>query len=82
MISKAICACGKEVNIDDLIEKTAKAFGGCTKCYGKGYSTQMEWASGRGDFIGDPDVEKSLDLFKPCECDRGNQFAKIIQANK
>lgn len=68
--------------IENKIEKTEKAFGGCMTCYGKGYSTQMEWHSGIGDFIGDPDVEKAVDYFKPCICDRGKQFEKIIQENK
>ncbi len=43
-------------------EKTEKAFGGCKKCYGKGYSTGAE--------VGIP--------VRPCSCDRGNQIRALI----
>ena len=71
--------------VEHFINGIIKAFGGCTICYGKGYSTQMSWMSGSGDWdLGDGDVriEKALDLFKPCECDRGAQFERIIRKLK
>lgn len=68
--------------VEHFINGIIKAFGGCTICYGKGYSTQIEWMSGKHDFIGEPDIEKALDIFKPCECDRGAQFERVIRKIK
>lgn len=47
-----------------LDAKTAKAFGGCEKCYGKGYSTQR--LGGR--------VQVNT-----CVCDRGKQIEEILK---
>ena len=43
--------------------KTKKAFGGCEKCYGKGYSTQS--FSGRS-------------TVNTCVCERGKQIDRIL----
>lgn len=50
-------------------ENTAKAFGGCTNCYGKGYhTTRMTAGTSRKLW--------ELNPYIPCsKCDRGNQFA-------
>lgn len=43
-------------------DKLIKAFGGCEFCYGKGYSTNLDFS---------PSVV-------PCKCDRGRQFHEIM----
>lgn len=61
--------------------RTAKAFGGCTLCYGKGYATtKVQASTGSGDF---EDVEpKTWDLnpYRICSCDRGKQFHSALEA--
>lgn len=47
------------------IRKAVKAFGGCTKCYGKGYATQML----------SPEAGESI---RVCDCDRGNQLLRTV----
>lgn len=56
-----------------LIRETIVAFGSCTSCYGKGYSTQRETAgTSRGVW--------ELFPYLPCAyCDRGKQIAKLIE---
>lgn len=49
--------------LEAAIEKTAKAFGGCRKCYGKGYSTQKIGGKVR---------------INTCVCDRGIQLDQLI----
>lgn len=44
-------------------EETKKAFGGCTKCYGKGYSTVT--------------VDGGTKV-NTCVCDRGKQMDKLL----
>jgi len=52
--------------------RTAKAYGGCTDCYGKGYATHDEYASGGGMkwHVGGP--------VKYCTCERGKQLKDHI----
>lgn len=45
------------------IAETENAFGGCTKCYGKGYAT----------------VDRTQLEIKFCSCDRGQQLCKILE---
>lgn len=59
--------------VKPLLEKTIKAFGGCEKCYGKGYATQLEFASSmRG-------IECQMPYYLPCTCERGKQFAVALE---
>lgn len=51
--------------------RTEKAFGGCKKCYGKGYATQIENWTGRG-------YSKAAPYYLPCTCDRGRQIETLI----
>lgn len=67
-------------------DETAKAYGGCTKCYGKGYATVIEYASG---FDTDTDIGSpggKVSYRKPpiryCTCDRGKQLERIQQPNE
>ena len=59
------------------IDQTTKAFGGCTKCYGKGYSTVIELHQWAGDFIGDKPGEELADPIVPCTCERGKAIERI-----
>lgn len=56
-----------------------KAYGGCHKCYGKGYSTVWSGVSGSADFIGDRSyVTQPKNNIKYCTCDRGTQLKQLI----
>ena len=62
------------------LERTEKAFGGCTKCYGKGYSTYREGYQSEPDFIGDKQSEPIMQThYKPCTCDRGKQIKNLLE---
>lgn len=74
-----------ELYLDDKIEtayeagqeQSKRAFGGCSYCYGKGYSTQLEHYSGRGEADmgqGDVVINRQAPYYLPCSCDRGKQF--------
>ena len=60
-------------------EGERKAFGKCTKCYGKGYSTQMYGEQGFDDFVeGEgyriaPSVHMNF-----CNCERGGQLKNLL----
>ena len=51
------------------IRQLIKAFGGCTLCYGKGYSTQQVKAEG--------DDPRMITVYNSCTCDRGKQIDKL-----
>lgn len=58
--------------------ETAKAFGGCHLCYGKGYSTIWAGTTGSADFHGDKDVSvPPNDTVKYCNCDRGKRLEEL-----
>lgn len=52
--------------------ETVKAFGGCKKCYGKGYSTTKVQAGHRYSFW-------ELNPINPCSCDRGKQIKALLE---
>lgn len=66
------------------LKKQAKAYGGCTRCYGKGYATVNEYSSGHGTdgdiggFVGR--IKFKNNPIKPCICDRGDQITKILDS--
>ena len=63
-------------------QETERAFGDCKKCYGKGYSTQLENWSGHGECdIGQGDVHvfESAPYYLPCSCDRGKQIKEFAK---
>jgi len=64
--------------LTQAIEETQKAFGGCMKCYGKGYSTQMVQEIGAEDFGNDGYVKDPEMVINPCSCDRGKQIKDIL----
>ena len=61
------------------LNRLSKAYGGCTKCYGKGYSTRIYDEIGYEDFGGEGFVDKEKKEYKPCSCDRGRQIAVILK---
>jgi len=64
--------------LTQAIADIAKAFGGCMKCYGKGYSTQMLQEIGAEDFGNDGYVKDPEMVINPCSCDRGKQIKDIL----
>jgi len=70
----------KNISIENMVKQyaehirkqTEKAFGGCTNCYGKGYSTTKEFCTGRN-------YREEKNPVHPCDCDRGKQIAEIIR---
>lgn len=50
----------------DRVKETVKAFGGCTNCYGKGYSTQFNFSRQR-------------QTPKYCDCPRGKALELMIK---
>ena len=67
-----------------LIEQTKKSYGGCEKCYGKGYATvSSRWTANDTDTdIGSPGGRysggKDFEM-KFCDCERGTQLGKLIE---
>lgn len=58
---------------------TAKAYGGCKICYGKGYSTTIEGTIGYEDFGDDGFETPPHEQMKFCECDRGKQLERLLK---
>jgi hypothetical protein len=56
--------------VEETEKKTAKAYGGCTNCYGKGYSTS----------VGSIEASKTaFPMIDYCNCDRGKQLRSHLQ---
>lgn len=60
-----------------LMHKIITAFGGCEKCYGKGYGTETTFSGGG---YGSRQFLKKNPSMRFCSCDRGKQLAEIIEA--
>jgi hypothetical protein len=56
-----------------MVDHYSAAFGGCTDCYGKGYATVREVASGHDEYTGQ-EYNEQLPLIRFCKCDRGMQL--------
>ena len=54
-------------------EEIEKAYGGCRKCYGKGYATYRHGLD-YGAYVTKPEVK-----IIPCTCDRGKQLAELLK---
>lgn len=66
-------------------QETEKAFGGCTKCYGKGYATVSEYMSGRGDYDmgqGRVVIDEKMPIMRFCSCSRGEALKKEVSQIK
>lgn len=61
-----------------LIDKTVKAFGGCDKCFGKGYGTKTEFASSGVGWRNEKPKSWRLNPLVPCTCPRGKQLKKLL----
>lgn len=60
-------------------EETEKAYGGCHKCFGKGYATYRYGISGAVDFGGDGfEIGPSIHMVY-CSCDRGKQLHSLAE---
>lgn len=59
---------------ESMIKKTEQAFGGCTLCYGKGYSTTIEQHKEEGH---GPGISVKTAVF--CTCERGKQLDSNIE---
>lgn len=69
--------------IQSEVVKTEKAFGGCKKCYGKGYATYRSGTKISADFIGDKDYTTPMvTQMLYCLCDRGKLLAKLKAQRK
>lgn len=64
-----------------VVRETEKAFGGCKKCYGKGYSTVIDSTTCHADFIGDKTYSKTNNPVRFCSCDRGIQLQALTTNN-
>ena len=63
------------------IEKIKRAFGGCEKCYGKGYSTERVGKTiCYPDFLSDKEVVIAYEgiNYHPCSCSRGKQIKVLM----
>lgn len=64
------------------VERAEKAYGGCHKCYGKGYSTEAHAEIAFADFgdeLGGASSRKTEGLrMNFCACDRGRQLEKLV----
>lgn len=67
------------------VVETAKAYGGCINCFGKGYSTHMQNEIGAEDFGGDGYEVGPRIHITFCRCSRGKQlrvlFGKATEGN-
>jgi len=61
--------------IEELLAEQKKAYGGCDKCYGKGYATNIDFMSGRGIHYQSP-------YYLPCDCNRGEQIREMLAKQK
>lgn len=62
-------------------QETAKAFGGCTSCYGKGYNSVKIGEHSRKDFGDEVTFSRDMFPYVPCKhCNRGKQFNKVLEA--
>lgn len=59
--------------------KVVRAFGNCTKCYGKGYSTYRHGISGTEDFGGEGFKTPMKTHIIYCSCDRGKQLEQLMK---
>ena len=61
------------------IKETQKAFGGCLKCYGKGYGTQTLIEESYKDFGNEKTWRHKVPTMVFCKCSRGKQLEKLLK---
>lgn len=62
-----------------LIDETKVAFGGCTKCYGKGYSTMLCGYRSTTDFGALKTDKWMKEEVRFCDCERGKSLEVLWQ---
>jgi hypothetical protein len=71
-----------KAKLQAIISQEAKAYGGCRLCYGKGYATVVEYASGydTDQDIGSPGgkVHFRQPSIRYCRCGRGKQLEAVV----
>lgn len=72
--------------IEHEVDETAKAYGGCTNCYGKGYATVIDFMRGVDtdtDIGGTGEsVHYRNSPMRYCTCPRGVQLQELTEAKK
>lgn len=66
----------------DRILELMTAFGGCIKCWGKGYGTQTATHTFSSTYAGSYRKTYKLDTMVFCTCDRGKQLSKLCKNQK
>lgn len=56
--------------LEEAVRETEKAFGGCKKCYGKGYGTQTL-------YVGNSRYREKQPTMVFCSCERGKQLQAL-----
>lgn len=73
-----------ESAIQEARKETEKAYGGCQKCYGKGYATAIDYMSGHDtdQDIGSPGGKFRFQnkIMRYCDCDRGKQLVSLTNS--
>ena len=64
-----------------MMRKLIRAFGGCDKCYGKGYGTQTLSRTAYADFHGDVETTTKEPTVAFCTCPRGEQLEALWKTN-
>lgn len=64
------------------VRQLIRAFGGCERCYGKGYGTTMVGIQGAEDFGGESFLETASERVSFCKCSRGQQLKRLWNAAK
>jgi hypothetical protein len=59
------------------VRKLIQSFGGCEKCFGKGYGTTMVGIRGAEDFGGEGFIETPTERVSFCSCSRGIQLKSL-----
>lgn len=61
-------------------KETAKAYGGCMKCYGKGYATYRHGYRAEADMLQSEEQEDPIETHMIfCTCDRGKQLEALTK---
>jgi hypothetical protein len=64
--------------IQEAEKRTAKAYGGCTNCYGKGYRTKLDFTTGYDDFKTEGFKIQNASYESCSHCERGKQIEKLL----
>lgn len=80
MVPDAIMQLFEEYKAKEIAE-IEKAYGGCHKCYGKGYATQDSATIGFDDF-GDEGFKRHELKMIFCDCSRGKQLKTLSTPNR